>query len=174
MEQKLILVNINDDILGLGEKSKCHEGEGILHRAYVIFIFNRENQLLVQKRSQYKKLWPGFWDNSCSSHPKEKESYRESGEKRLMEELGFTTQLTTLFKFYYKAKYLNIGAENELCLIMTGKYNGKVNPNQKEVTEWSWVEMTCISQEMKKNSYLFTPWFLIAFEILLKNGYIHF
>ncbi|MDY6862476.1 MAG: isopentenyl-diphosphate Delta-isomerase [Thermodesulfobacteriota bacterium] len=174
MEQKLVLVNLNDDVLGVEEKRECHKGEGIMHRAYIILIFNKKNQLLIQKRSHYKELWPGFWDNSCSSHPKEKESYIESGERRLLEELGFTTDLTALFKFYYKALYLNIGAENELCLIMTGKYNGIITPNIAEVSEWRWVDLACLSEEMEKSSYKFTPWFLIAFELLSEKDYIHF
>lgn len=63
-EELLILVDKVDRIMGFERRGKCHEGEGLLHRAFYIFLFNDRNELLLQKRSANKLLWPLFWSNS--------------------------------------------------------------------------------------------------------------
>jgi isopentenyl-diphosphate delta-isomerase len=79
---KLIIVNKNDEKIGLEDKLKCHLGKGILHRAFSVFVFNNKNQLLIQKRSKLKLLWPLYWSNTCCSHPLDGELYEESGKKK--------------------------------------------------------------------------------------------
>ncbi len=70
MMGKLILVDEEDKIIGFEEKEKCHDGNGLLHRAFSTFIFNDKKELLIQKRSKLKRLWPLFWSNTCCSHPR--------------------------------------------------------------------------------------------------------
>ena len=79
---KLVVVNKNDEKIGLEDKLKCHLGKGILHRAFSIFIFNNKNQLLIQKRNKLKLLWPLYWSNTCCSHP----SIKKSSEKIVRED----------------------------------------------------------------------------------------
>ena len=43
------------------DRDECHEN-GLWHRAVVAFIINSKNQVLLQKRSATKKLWPNCWD----------------------------------------------------------------------------------------------------------------
>ena len=85
MPGKLLIVNKKDEILRSETKEKCHEGKGILHRAFSVFIFNNKNQLLLQKRSKFKLLWPLYWSNSCCSHPKKGENIQSAAKKRLKE-----------------------------------------------------------------------------------------
>ncbi len=167
--QKLIVVNNKDEILGYKDKEECHKGLGITHRAFSVFILNSKNQLLIQKRSRQKPLWNGYWANSCCSHPRENEKdIIKCAEKRLQEELGFTTKLKPLFKFHYQAKFKDIGSENELDYVLLGNYNGKVKPNQEEVEEYKWVNLEYLKQDMKTNHKIYSPWFLIAFKKLTK------
>lgn len=162
---KLILVDERDNILGYEEKQKCHEGTGIRHRAFSIFIFNSKNQLLIQKRSKNKPLWPGYWANSCCSHPREDEKdIIKCSEKRLTEELGFTTKLKPILKFNYQAKFKDIGSENELDCVLVGKYNGEIKANPEEVEEYKWVDLKELQKDMKNNHKIYAPWFLIAFK----------
>lgn len=79
--KKLILVDEKDNIIGKEEKVKCHLGKGILHRAFTIFIFDKEGKVLLQKRSKNKFLWPGFWETSCSSHPWRNETKQKRGSR---------------------------------------------------------------------------------------------
>jgi len=67
-DERLIVVNEEDDVLDFLPRSQCHAGEGILHRAFSIHIFNDRNQILLQQRSEQKQLWPFHWSNSCCSH----------------------------------------------------------------------------------------------------------
>jgi isopentenyldiphosphate isomerase len=85
--EQLILVDETDRAIGEAEKKACHLGSGKLHRAFSIFIFNSRNELLIQKRSNKKMLWPDFWSNSCCSHPRKGESLDEALQRRLMQEL---------------------------------------------------------------------------------------
>jgi len=110
----LILVDEKDNILGYETKEKCHEGSGLLHRAFSIFIFNDKDELFIQKRSKAKLLWPRYWSNTCCSHPRIGESYIHGANRRLVEECGFETELKYLSKFHYSADYYSHGSENEI------------------------------------------------------------
>ena len=68
--EQLILVDDQDRELGFKPKTDCHTGKGVLHRAFSIFVFNSDNELLLQQRSPTKMLWPGYWSNTCCSHPR--------------------------------------------------------------------------------------------------------
>ncbi len=164
--EKLILVNKKDGIAGYEDKEKCHQGKGVLHRAFTIFIFNNKNQVLIQKRSKNKLLWPLFWETSCSSHPHRGETCLKSAEKRLKKELGFTCRLESVNKFQYRAAYKNIGSENEVCAILAGKYNGKIKPNPKEVADWKWIGIEELKKDVAKNPDKYAPWLKISLKYI--------
>ena len=92
--EELILVDELDREIGQGAKSECHAGNGILHRAFSVFIFNSRNELLLQRRSAEKPLWPNYWSNTCCSHPRVGESMGEAVNRRLAQELGIECSLT--------------------------------------------------------------------------------
>lgn len=95
----LILVDEQDREIGHGSKAACHDGEGVLHRAFSLFIFNEAGELLLQQRSAQKRLWPMFWSNSCCSHPRQGETMEQAVHRRLEQELGMTSALQYLYKF---------------------------------------------------------------------------
>jgi isopentenyl-diphosphate delta-isomerase len=143
-DENLVLVDESDRVVGHLSKGACHDGEGVLHRAFSLFVFNREGQLLLQQRSEKKRLWPLFWSNTCCSHPREGETMDEAVHRRLHEELRMTSELEFLYKFQYQASYEDIGSENEIC--------------------WVYVGMTddppaTLDDEMDATPEIFTPWF---------------
>jgi len=166
--KKLLLVDKEDKVIGVETKEKCHQGKGILHRAFSVYVFNDKNQLLIQQRSKFKPLWPFCWSNTCCSHPREGEKYIEAGEKRLKEEFGFTCFLRMIDKFHYHAKYKDEGSENEVCAILIGKYNGRIKANSKEVADWKWVDINKLRDDFKKKPDEYTPWLKIGLERYLK------
>ena len=166
--KKLILVNKKDKVVGFETKEKCHQGKGILHRAFSIYLFNNKGQLLIQQRSKFKKLWPLYWANTCCSHPRQDESYVKAGERRLKEELGFSCFLKMVDKFQYQAKYKNVGSENEMCAVLVGEYNGKVKANPKEIADWKWVDIDKLQDDFKRNPDKYAPWFKIGLRRYLK------
>jgi isopentenyl-diphosphate delta-isomerase len=165
-EKLLILVDAKDNIIGFEKKERCHQGEGLLHRAFSIFIFNDKKQLLIQKRSNKKNLWPLFWSNSVCSHPYKDECYEKAAIRRLKEELGFETALKFLFKFKYKARFNNIGSENEMCSVYIGKYNGIINTDWNEISEWKYLDLGKLNKEIHSCPYLYTPWLKIEWELI--------
>jgi isopentenyl-diphosphate delta-isomerase len=170
MEQ-VILVNENDEEIGLVEKVQAHLGEGMLHRAFAAFVFNKKGELLVQRRSRKKMLWPMYWDNTCSSHPREGESYEAAGERRLLEELGFTCSLKNVDKFVYQVNFGEVGAEREVCAVPIGYYNSELQPDPEEVAEYKWVDLSELEKDIANNPHIYTPWFVIGLQRLKKRGF---
>lgn len=158
----LLVVNEQDEVVGTETREKCHEGGGILHRAVTVFIFNDEGKVLVAKRAKQKLLWPGYWETSCSTHVYENESYVEAAQRRLPQELGFSCKLKYIFKFVYQAKYKDVGSEHEVCAVLIGKYNGKVSPNEQEVSDYKWVSLDELRQDIDKNPDKYAPWLKIV------------
>ena len=160
--EKLLLVNKKDKVIGNETKENCHQGKGVLHRAFSIYIFNDKDQLLIQQRSKFKPLWPFYWANTCCSHPRKGEEYIEAGERRLKEEFGFTCFLRMVDKFEYHARYKDVGSENEMCAILVGEYNGKIKADSKEIADWKWVHVDKLQNDFKKNPNKYSPWLKIG------------
>ncbi len=157
--EELILVDELDREIGRRPKGECHEGNGILHRAFSIFVFNDSDELLLQKRSSQKPLWPGYWSNTCCSHPRAGESMELAVSRRLRQELGFECPLTFLYKFKYHAQYGAVGAEHEYCWVYHGRYSGAVNVNLNEIEDWRFVGIDALEAELEAAPERFTPWF---------------
>ena len=166
----LILVDSKDNILGYEDKARCHRGNGLLHRAFSIFIFNSKGQLLLQKRSANKPLWPLYWSNSVCSHPRKGEEYLEAAQRRLKEEINIRTPLHFLFKFQYQASFENIGSENELCAVFIGKSDDPVKVDPQEIAQWRFIELEELDKEFQTQPHLFTPWFKMEWEKIKKNN----
>lgn len=155
----LILVDKNDKEIGYEEKEDCHFIPAKLHRAFSLFIFNKSGQILIQKRGNLKKTWPGFWTNACCSHPEKDESLEEATKRRLREELGFTCGLKHLFSFHYKAHYDKKYGENEIDHVFLGTYDGKVKPNKDEIEDWKFITIEKLREDIKNHPETYTPWF---------------
>lgn len=168
MGEKIVVVDEKDNFLREEDKLRCHEGNGILHRAFSAFIFNEKDELLIQKRSRLKRLWPLHWSNSCCSHPRKGESYDEAAERRINEELGIECRLEFLYKFIYNAKYRNLGSENELCAVLAGKVNHdlKIKVDPKEIAECKFVSIEELKKNIKENPDIYTPWFKMEIEVV--------
>ncbi len=157
--ERLILVDSQDKSIGTLSKTECHAGEGVLHRAFSVFLFNSEHELLLQRRSASKPLWPLYWSNSCCSHPREGETLDVAAHRRLRQELGVVCALEFLYKFEYHAFFEGIGAEHELCHVFAGRFDGKVDANPTEISETRLLGSAEIDQELAANPAAFTPWF---------------
>jgi isopentenyl-diphosphate Delta-isomerase len=156
----LILVDEADRRLGHLSKTLCHEGRGILHRAFSLLIFNGGGELLLQRRAPSKRLWPLYWSNSCCSHPRRAESMDAATRRRLYEELGIDCDLQFLFKFQYHAQFDATGAEHELCSVFIGRCDGPVRINQEEIAEWRWANPEVLQRELSAgDTAKYTPWF---------------
>lgn len=157
------MVNEQDEPIGLMEKMEAHE-KGLLHRAFSVFIFNDNNELLLQRRALSKYHSGGLWSNSCCSHPRENESVLEAGKRRLTEELGFTVDLEESFSFIYKAKLDNELTEHELDYVLIGKYNELPEGNPEEVDGVKFVSLDWLENDIEENPDNYTVWFRVIFD----------
>jgi len=162
-EEQVILVNENDEPIGLMNKMEAHE-KAVLHRAFSIFVLNDNNEVMLQQRAHQKYHSPLLWTNTCCSHQRAGESNIEAGRRRLFEEMGFEVQLKELFHFIYKAPFDNGLTEHELDHVMIGYYNGEPIINDDEVESWKWMKIEEIKEDMIRNSAIYTVWFKIIFD----------
>ena len=157
--ESLILVDENDLEIGFGSKDMCHDGPGVLHRAFSLFVFNAAGQLLLQQRSAGKRLWPLYWSNSVCSHPRSGETMTLAVGRRLRQELGIGCQLSFLYKFQYQAQFENLGSENELCWVYLGLSDDPVLANPHEIAQWRFIAPLDLDREIQQTPQQFTPWF---------------
>lgn len=162
-EEKVILVDENDQKIGLMPKMEAHE-KGLLHRAFSVFVFNSKNELMLQQRALHKYHTPGLWANTCCSHQRDGESSIDAGKRRLSEEMGFTTDLKETTTFIYKAPFDNGLTEHELDHILIGKYEGEPNINPDEVADWKWMSLDEVKKDIQTNPNIYTAWFKIIFD----------
>ena len=163
VEEKVILVNENDEKIGLMSKQEAHE-KGLLHRAFSVFIFNDKGELMLQQRAFDKYHSPGLWTNTCCSHQRNGEGSLQAGKRRLAEEMGFTTPLKETTSFIYKAPFDNGLTEHELDHILVGTFNGEPVINTEEVAAWKWMSLQDVKSDMEKHPEHYTAWFKIIFE----------
>lgn len=166
---QLVLVDESDNVVGSKGKVSCHLGDGSLHRAFSILLFNRYKQLLVQKRSQHKMLWPGYWSNSCCSHPNHGEVAEAAVHRRLAEELGVKASIHYLYKFTYRERYKNIGVEHEICRVYSAVSDYPVSVNPAEIDDYRYMSIDAVSEDITRNPDLYTPWFKIEWQYILDN-----
>lgn len=165
MSEKLLVVDENDKFVRFEDKIKCHEKDGILHRAFLILLFNENGELLLTKRADNKLTWPGFWDGSVASHVHKGEKYGESAVRRVPEELvTYVEGITMLGKITYFAKYNEEFSEREICGILTGFIKETdISPIEEEISEYRFVTLKQFKEEIKEDDSVFCPWLLYAF-----------
>ena len=164
--ENVILVNEHDEEIGVMEKMQAHE-KGLLHRAFSVFIFNAEGQMLLQQRAAKKYHSPGLWTNACCSHPRPGETTLQAAQRRLHEELGFETDLKEVFEFTYNAPFDNGLTEHEFDHVYTGSYDAVIKPNTNEVLDYCYKSMEDIQQSLESHPHKYTVWFAIAFPRIL-------
>ncbi|MEZ4799498.1 MAG: isopentenyl-diphosphate Delta-isomerase [Flavobacteriales bacterium] len=161
MIEEVILVNENDQEIGTMEKMQAHIS-GDLHRAFSIFLFNDNDELLLQKRASSKYHSGGLWTNTCCSHPRPGESLKDAVNRRLQEEMGISCDMSPAFQFIYKASLDQGLIEHEFDHVYIGTYNGKPDINVDEVEDWKYVDLIWIENDILQNPGQYTEWFKIA------------
>jgi len=166
----LILVDEADREVGHLSKLQCHDGRGVLHRAFSLLIFNDQGELLLQQRAATKRLWPLYWSNSCCSHPRRAESMETAIHRRLHEELGLRCPLHFLFKFQYHAQFDSAGAEHELCSVFIGRSSDPLRINRGEIASHRWVSPEALQAELDgQGGGRFTPWFILEWRRIWRD-----
>lgn len=164
--EALILVDPADRVVGHLDKSAAHDGDGVLHRAFSLFIFNADGRLLLQQRAAGKRLWPEYWSNSCCSHPRQGEAMDDAVHRRLEQELGMTARLRFTYKFEYHARFGALGSEHELCWVYVGTTSDEPVINTTEIMDWRWVTPVELTGAITTEPDRYTPWLKMEWERL--------
>ena len=159
---QVILVDENDSPVGISEKMQAHL-DGLLHRAFSVFVFNDKGEMLLQQRALNKYHSGGLWTNACCSHPAPGEETQAAAIRRLQEEMGFQIPVEKVFDFIYKADFDNGLTEYEFDHVFVGQYDGIINFNKEEVMNTCYQNIFEISSSLEKKPQQYTPWFHIAF-----------
>lgn len=169
--EQLILVDENDVCVGTMEKLAAHEGGGVLHRAFSVFIFDEQGRVLLQQRAAGKYHFGGLWTNACCSHPRPGEEVAAAARRRLREEFGFETTLEKSFSFLYHAHDAESGlSEWEYDHVFIGRWQGIPKPNPDEIADWKWLSPAELRADVEANPRHYTPWFRLAFERALEHA----
>lgn len=167
--ERIVIVDEDDNCIGEEDKEKCHDGEGILHRAFLAMVFNGKGELMLARRSGEKRLWPGFWDGTVASHLFMGEDYEQASRRRLAEEIGLTAgEVRYLFKFHYKVGYRDKGTENEICAVtrVDGIDERDLSPAPSEISEIRTIRLDDLARETEgsRNRHEYVPWLILAVE----------
>ncbi len=160
--------------LGTAGVLEAHSGEGMLHRAFSVFVFrDNGNEVLLQRRSRDKATFPLLWSNTCCSHPFPADaSLCSVAKKRMHEELGFAVDLVEAGAFVYRArdeKSRLIEYEHDSVLLGFVEGDVSMSPNPQEVDDWRWVSVSGVSDELSTDRAKYSPWFPDALEIALQR-----
>lgn len=166
MEEQVILVDTEDTAIGVMEKLAAHQ-EGLLHRAFSVFIFNSNGELLMQQRALEKYHSAGEWTNTCCSHPRPNELTLVAAKRRLREEMGMDCELTYGFKFLYKAAFTNDLIEHEFDHVFFGESDETPIINSEEVASFKYVKLAELHQDIIENPNDYTVWLKLCFDKVL-------
>jgi len=162
MLEEVVLVNEKDEPVGTMEKMEAHR-QAVLHRAFSVFVFNKNGDVLMQQRAFSKYHSGGLWTNTCCSHPRPGEQTIDAAKRRLIEEMGIVANMSLAFDFIYKADLDQDLTEHELDFVFIGTYNGIISPNSLEVSDYLYISIKELTAKMDDNADQFTVWFKIAF-----------
>ncbi len=165
---KVILVDENDSILGASDKLEVHK-KGLLHRAYSVFVFNNRNELILQQRSFEKYHSEGLWSNTCCSHPQPGDDIIHSAIQRLYDEMGLHCILEFAFKFTYRSEFDNGLIEHEMDHVFIGKTNDMPDPNPVEVNAWRSISLPDLEASISNEPDKYTSWLKICLPELIAH-----
>jgi isopentenyl-diphosphate Delta-isomerase len=171
MNEQVILVDPHDVAVGVSEKVAAH-AEGLLHRAFSVFVFDARGRMLLQRRAASKYHSGGLWSNTCCSHPRPGETTSQAAQRRLREEMGFECALAPAFSFVYHANVGDGLVEHEFDHVFVGRFDGAPVVDPDEVDAWRWAAPAEILAELQDAPARFTHWFRMAMKELGTRGFL--
>lgn len=154
---------------------EAHSGDGILHRAFSVFVFREGGrELLLQRRSSAKATFPLLWSNTCCSHPYPADApLCELARRRLTEELGFDVGLVEAGSFVYRARDDRsrfTEYEHDSVLVGWAEEEVAIDPDPAEVEEYRWAGIAELRTDLDQERDKYSPWFPDALEIALRSS----
>jgi len=169
--ETVVLIDENNNPIGVAPKESVHTNQTPLHRGFSSFIFNQKNELLLTKRSSKKKTFPGVWTNTVCGHPAPGEDVIDAARRRLHDEVGLNVDDLSMVVSNYRYRCVDIHGivENEICPILIGHTESEPKPNSEEVDEYKWIDWKELLQDMIQHKELYSPWSIEEAQIINKT-----
>ncbi len=148
------VVDENDRAVTAAPRSEVH-GNNLRHRAVHLFIFNREGELFLQKRSPWKDRHPLLWDSSAAGHVEAGEDYDETATRELKEELGVEANLTRVVKLPCSER-----TGWEFIWLYRGEHNGPFTLARSEIEHGEFFPVEIVERWVKARPHEFAPGFV--------------
>lgn len=165
----VVLVDEEDRELGVARKSEVHHAATPLHRAFSLFLFDRDGRTLLQQRALTKRTWPGVWSNACCGHPAPGEASADAAARRCREELGVAPERLTLLlpRYRYRAEADGV-VENEVCPVFVAAADpAAIAPDRAEVEAWRWMDWRAFLAGLPG---AYSPWCVEEARLLAASG----
>jgi isopentenyl-diphosphate delta-isomerase len=164
-EDSLVLVDEHDTPLGEAGKLDVHR-RGLRHRAFSLFAFNADGELLLQRRAEGKYHSPGLWSNTACGHPRPGEAVDAAARRRLADELGVTCgELRAAGVLHYRTELGDL-VENEVDHLLVTRVDATPAPDPAEVAAWRFVGPLELATWLEERPEEFTAWFEPAWRIV--------
>ena len=188
MSELCILVDEDDKPIGGASKKECHHGEGALHRAFSVLLFDTNDRLLVQKRASTKITFPSIWANTCCSHPLmvsdgeavAEEPVRSAAIRKMEQELGIPSEISEKWdfrqigKFKYSSRWNSEWIEREIDHVLMVRGDADIKPNLNEVEAFEWLDLdevgSMVAQTGRWSEEMVAPWFKAIVSAYLPDG----
>jgi isopentenyl-diphosphate delta-isomerase len=157
-DEPLVLVDAHDVPQGVASKDEVHR-RGLTHRAISVLVRNPGGDMLLHRRNAEKYHSGGLWTNACCSHPRPGEPAEDAARRRLAEEMGIRCAVTPLFTARYRAAVSNGYIEDEVVRVFGGTYEGPISPDPAEVSEWKWLPLAELADDLARRPDRYTVWF---------------
>jgi isopentenyl-diphosphate delta-isomerase len=164
MTEEVVLLDEAGRAVGTAPKAAVHTDRTPLHLAFSCYVFDcpldRRPSLLVTRRAEHKRTWPGVWTNSFCGHPGPGEELAGAVRRRAHQELGvaLTDLRLVLPAFRYTATMPDGTRENELCPVFAAVTSNAVQPDAEEVAEAAWVPWEAFADEVLTGARTVSPW----------------
>ena len=157
LKEYFSVVDEEDTVIGKETRAECHRCK-LIHRSVYIFVINYKNELFLQKRSESKDLYPGYYTGSATGHFNHEETYDQAAQRELFEELGITAPVTRICKFKSFSEI-----EKEFSTLYVCHYDGEIAINTKEISYGVFLPLPQVKAELESGRKHFASGFKIAF-----------
>lgn len=151
-EEMLIQVDEKNQIIGSISRKDAHERQGVFYRTIFVLVRNGDREVLVQKRSPTKDLFPNHWDLSVGGHVNYGQSYTEAAARELKEELGIDASEDELVPKGDVLVTLPHSGEHFKVFEYNIKPNQNVSVSEEEINETRWMTIEDIKKSMSDKS----------------------
>lgn len=139
LQEVFDIVDRHDRVIGRATRQQCHADPSLIHRSVMILIFNDKDEILWQKRSQGKDLYPGQWGPSASGHVDAGEEYDRAAARELKEELGVELEMEYLGTFLF-----SYHREQEFSALYRAYSQGPFQPDVIEVEDIRFLSLSTL------------------------------